>query len=124
MCFISGECRERSYQNRESWFEPYRQVILDKARKLSHAVLPSPHSELVLGMVIGVDDFHLLPKFKEALISTGVIHVVVVSGYNINIVFSVLSRMVGSMTGSKTDPVRWNPPRIAYTLSTPDNFFE
>jgi competence protein ComEC len=58
-------------------------------------VLPSPHSELVLGMVLGVDDLSMVPKFKEALRTTGTIHVVVVSGFNISLVSSLVSRIIG-----------------------------
>jgi competence protein ComEC len=73
-----------------------RAKIHNRARELCWRLLPSPHSELVLGMVIGVDDFHRLPQFKDMLISTGVIHVVVVSGFNINVVSELVGRLIGS----------------------------
>ncbi len=60
------------------------------------AVLPSPHSELLLGMAIGVDNFSKLPVFKDKLRACGVIHVVVVSGFNINLVSSLLLKFLGS----------------------------
>jgi competence protein ComEC len=58
--------------------------------------LPSPVSELLLGMTIGVDHFGNLPKFKNMLLKTGTIHVVVVSGYNISLVYSMVNIFLGS----------------------------
>ncbi len=58
--------------------------------------LPSPHSELLLGMTIGADYFYLVPKFKKMLRDTGTIHVVVVSGYNVSLVYNSLIRLLGS----------------------------
>src|SRR3989344_9310984 len=43
--------------------------------------LPSPHSELLLGMLLGIDDLKKTPRFNDVLKLTGTIHVVVVSGY-------------------------------------------
>lgn len=73
---------------------------LDKFRlkmiKLARKHLPSPHSELVLGMTVGVDRLYEVPKFKKMLRDTGTIHVVVVSGYNITLVYNAIIKMVGS----------------------------
>ncbi len=71
----------------------FRTVIVRKI----HSFLPSPHSELCLGMSLGVDLFHKLPQFKDALIVTGTIHVVVVSGYNIALVYTFAQRFFGSL---------------------------
>jgi competence protein ComEC len=62
----------------------------------AHKFLPSPHSELLLGMTIGYDDLRMVPDFKEALRDTGTIHVVVVSGFNISLVFGLVIRALGS----------------------------
>ena len=56
---------------------------------------PSPHSELLLGLTIGIDRLHKVPSFKQALIDTGTIHVVVVSGYNISLCFMLLYVLIG-----------------------------
>ncbi|OGC45488.1 hypothetical protein A2V49_02670 [candidate division WWE3 bacterium RBG_19FT_COMBO_34_6] len=58
--------------------------------------LYSPHSELALGMIVGLDLFDHLPIFSQVLRNTGTIHVVVVSGYNINLVFNLIIKLVGS----------------------------
>jgi competence protein ComEC len=58
--------------------------------------LPSPHSQLLLGMTLGIDDMSSVKKFKDTLISTGTIHVVVVSGFNINLVFDFAKKFFGS----------------------------
>lgn len=69
--------------------------IRDDARELSLKLLPSPHSELLLGITIGLDELDKVPVFSKALRSTGTIHVVVVSGYNISLVFNFIFVVVG-----------------------------
>jgi len=59
-------------------------------------VLPSPHSELVMGMVLGENQFKLIPTYNDILKRVGLVHVVVVSGYNISLVFALLMRLLGS----------------------------
>lgn len=77
----------------DSILENIRQVSSNIARKF----LPSPHSELLLGLTMGIDNLSRVPKFKEALVDTGTIHVVVVSGYNITLVFVSLTQIIGSV---------------------------
>ncbi len=60
-------------------------------------ILPSPHSELLAGMVLGLDELQSVPTFNDILVETGTIHVVVVSGFNIVIFFNFLQRIVGSI---------------------------
>ena len=57
---------------------------------------PSPHSELLLGMTVGLDRLSYVPSFKKALKQTGTIHVVVVSGFNISLVFNSIVKLLGS----------------------------
>ena len=57
---------------------------------------PSPHSELLLGMLIGLDRLGEVPYFSEALKNTSTIHVVVVSGFNIALVFGLITKLLGS----------------------------
>lgn len=64
--------------------------------KFTRKFLPSPHSELLLGMVLGVDEISKVPSFEEALRDTGTIHVVVVSGFNISLVFGMILKLFGS----------------------------
>ncbi len=48
-------------------------------------ILPEPHNALVLGLILGLK--RALPEgLREALILTGVSHIVVISGYNISII--------------------------------------
>jgi len=74
--------------------EPSRiqQIIINRVEE----ALPSPHSELLLGMTIGIDNLGRVKRFKEFLVTTGTIHVVVVSGFNINLVFEFIKKSVGS----------------------------
>ncbi len=74
------------------FFEPVKQHLSERARKF----LPSPHSELVLGMTIGLDDLSKSPRFKDALKRTGTIHVVVVSGFNMSLVAGYALKLFGS----------------------------
>jgi len=87
-----GGCEENPDQNKKGAFESLRQKISLQARK--H--LPSPQSELLLGMTIGLDELYKVPTFKKALRDTGTIHVVVVSGFNISLVFGLVIKLVGS----------------------------
>ena len=68
----------------------------DNYDKRIQEYLPSPHAELLLGMTIGADYLSRLDEFNDMLKESGTIHVAVVSGFNINLVFNFLIRMLGS----------------------------
>ncbi len=52
-------------------------------------VLPSPHSGLLTGLLIG--DTSRIPSYlNDALVKTGTIHIVAISGYNISIIIVLL----------------------------------
>lgn len=70
----------------------YRNRSADSIR----SILPSPHSELILGTVLGINDIKMNPTFNDVLVSTGTIHVVVVSGYNISLINSLIMSLIGS----------------------------
>ncbi len=74
------------------WSDEFKKSASYKVQE----VLPSPHSELVMGMVLGEDQFNLVPTYNDILKKVGLIHVVVVSGYNISLVFTLLMRILGS----------------------------
>lgn len=76
----------------ESSLEVFRVNVAENVRR--H--LPSPHSELLLGMVIGVDNLNKVPRFNDMLRETGTIHVVVVSGFNISLVFGLVLAVIGT----------------------------
>jgi len=75
------------------YIEKFRNNSVQKVRKL----YPSPHSELLLGVVLGIDELSTVPTFNDILIATGTIHVVVVSGYNINLLFSFVKSVLGGI---------------------------
>lgn len=81
----------------KSWAHNLREKSVERTQKF----LPSPHSELLLGMTVGIDLFAKLPQFQEMLLRTGTIHVVVVSGYNISLVYSLVEGFVGSFRDRK-----------------------
>lgn len=62
---------------------------------------PSPHSELLLGMLLGVDDLKNVPRFNDVLRTSGTIHVVVASGFNMSLVIIFSRRIVGSLYNRK-----------------------
>ncbi len=70
--------------------------IRERFKNIVEESLPSPSSELLLGMTIGMDELAQLPLFKQALKTTGTIHVVVVSGFNISLVFGMVTGLLGS----------------------------
>lgn len=74
-----------------SYFSPYYSKIKDTA----HKFLPSPHAELLLGVTFGIDELSRVSKFKDALKTTGTIHVVVVSGFNITLLFGIVLSFLG-----------------------------
>ncbi|OIP97676.1 hypothetical protein COT69_00280 [candidate division WWE3 bacterium CG09_land_8_20_14_0_10_39_24] len=62
--------------------------VRNRINELYAKNLPSPYAELLAGMTLGIKN--LPQNFSEALIKTGVIHVVVVSGFNVSLVISAL----------------------------------
>jgi competence protein ComEC len=74
--------------------------VLQKIRLASIDIVDknfsSPHSELLLGMLIGLDRLGEIPNFSESLRDTSTIHVVVVSGFNIALVFGLVTKVLGS----------------------------
>ena len=61
--------------------------------KFSHilnAILPYPHSELASGLLVGVQDG--FPKeLKQMFITTGTIHIVAVSGFNVTLIIKIFA---------------------------------
>src|SRR3989344_1775143 len=73
-----------------------RREISDKI----FAMLPQDEATLVVGSVLGVDQINA--SFRDKLIKTGTIHVVVVSGQNLMIVVGVLASLVDYIGRRKT----------------------
>ncbi len=78
-----------------SYSRVLNEIRYNVARKV-RGIIPSPHSELLLGLVLGLDDLHHTPRFNDVLVSTGTIHVVVVSGFNLSLVFMGIINLIGS----------------------------
>lgn len=76
--------------------------------------LPSPQSQLLSGVVLGVKS-NLSQEFKQNLINTGTLHVVVVSGYNIALVAG-LALSLSFLIGRKPASFLALLVIIAYTL--------
>lgn len=73
-------------------FHNIREWAIDK----TETSFPAPLSQLLLGMTLGVDKLKQTPAFHKMLQDTGTIHVVVVSGYNISLVFNIVIKLFGN----------------------------
>jgi len=89
---------EKGWKERQEIFTKSSKLNKFKAKTtyLARKNLPSPHSELLLGMTVGIDKLYEVPKFKKMLRDTGTIHVVVVSGYNVTLVYNTIVRFLGT----------------------------
>jgi len=98
-CFggkVCTEKRESQLLNSDKFLGKIVSDIRIKSTELARKNFPSPHSELLLGMVIGINDIDKVPSFEKALKESGTIHVVVVSGFNISLVFGLIIGVLGS----------------------------
>jgi|SaaInlStandDraft_6_1057023.scaffolds.fasta_scaffold48272_2 competence protein ComEC len=64
--------------------------LREQMTNIVYKYVESPHAELLLGTTLGINRLNDVPRFNDVLISTGTIHVVVVSGYNISLVINRL----------------------------------
>lgn len=90
------EPRDSVFVDRSRFPGNYIGKFRDSSAKLVRLYLPSPHSELLLGTVMGADELYKVSKFKEALKISGTIHVVVVSGFNISLIFGFVTNILGT----------------------------
>jgi competence protein ComEC len=90
------EPRDSAFVDRTRFPGNYIGEFRDTSAKLVRSYIPSPHSELLIGTVMGADELSKVPKFKEALKISGTIHVVVVSGFNISLIFGFVTNILGS----------------------------
>lgn len=75
-------------------FEPLRQWLLTNL----YLLFPSPHSDLIAGILLGVNNFD--PLFYEGLKVSGLVHVVVVSGYNVTVVSTMILTLLKQFSRS------------------------
>jgi len=78
-----------------------RMLLYEKVSSRVSKILPSPHSDLLLGLTLGFDDIGENRLFNSYLKKTGTLHVVVVSGFNISLVLSFIVRVVGNKYSRK-----------------------
>jgi competence protein ComEC len=74
-------------------FSNIRESLYLKLQK----IYPSPHAELLAGTVLGYNALNHVPTFNDILLRSGTIHVVVVSGFNIVLLFNFVERLLGSI---------------------------
>ncbi len=86
-----SEERGRSFLGIEDKVLKFRELSNKKIKQN----LPSPHSELLGGVLLGINDINNTPTFNDVVRDVGTVHVIVVSGYNINLVFAFVYRIIG-----------------------------
>ncbi|TSC92725.1 MAG: competence protein ComEC [Candidatus Berkelbacteria bacterium Licking1014_7] len=75
------------------WLFEILKIIRVKFENILSLLLPYPHSLLATGLLVGIDAN--FPKdLKQAFITTGTIHIVAISGFNITIVIKIFSDWV------------------------------
>jgi competence protein ComEC len=89
---IRGLTKEETSSLIQGKLKKFRTNVIEN----TYTYLPSPHSELLLGMVLGIDNLDKVPKFEEALKTSGTVHVVVVSGFNISLIFGLVIGVIGT----------------------------
>ena len=65
--------------------------------KASNTMLSEPLASLLNGILIGVEPV-ISMEYKEVLIKVGVIHIIVVSGYNISVLFSIATKALNAFS--------------------------
>lgn len=88
-----GQVKNESSNSISSSFEKSRSVFYARFRRY----FPSPHSEVLAGTVLGLNKLSTSPTFNDILLRSGTIHVVVVSGFNIVLLFSFVEKLLGSI---------------------------
>ncbi len=94
-----AQCSIRlSYQSRlkGDMQTPYIQAFRSYISKQVNIVLPETHAALFLGLTLGMDNIKSLDTFNDMLKKTGTIHVVVVSGFNITLIYKFITKLLGS----------------------------
>ncbi len=87
------QVKNESLNSISSSFEKSRSVFYARFRRY----FPSPHSEVLAGTVLGLNKLSTSPTFNDILLRSGTIHVVVVSGFNIVLLFSFVEKLLGSI---------------------------
>ena len=73
-------------------------MSLELVLVIINKLLPEPHASLLAGMLFGVKKT-MPPDFYDALIETGMLHVIALSGMNISIIVRVLFDTLGKILG-------------------------
>ena len=128
--YCQYKSRLYAYRNRELT-PPVLASLRNSFTRNIGKYMKSPYKELLLGYLLGLNDIKTLPRYNDMLITTGTIHVVVVSGFNISLVCGFIYSLFGNeLKLNKIIPaqtlaliyvalVGLNPPAIrAWVMST------
>ncbi len=73
-------------------------MMLTHIAEKINELLPEPHASLLLGMIFGIRTT-MPPDFYEALLTTGTIHMIALSGMNISIIIRLLFDSASPLLG-------------------------
>ncbi len=104
----------------EGWGSPLYAALLqvkDALRHSAQAIMPSPESALLNGILIG-DDNEMPDSVKTAFQRTGTSHIVAISGFNVSIVVALIVPLLSRWFGKRRAAAVALPTIALYTLLT------
>ena len=91
--------------------------VKDALRHSAQAIMPSPESALLNGILIG-DDNEMPDSIKTAFQRTGTAHIVAISGFNVSIVVALIVPLLSRWFGKRRAAAVALPAIALYTLLT------
>lgn len=99
---VKANCSDFKRVGRIGGIEGLRLKLNSRMSKLVEAYLKPPLSSLLLGMLIGSDEE--MPKsFSNIMQDVGLTHIVVVSGYNISLIYEAVRKFLSPLGRKWTD---------------------
>lgn len=92
-------------------------AIGDSLEQSINRVLPEPSASLAAGLVLGLKR-NISDQFKDDLATTGLTHIIALSGYNITIIITVLTNLLLTFTSRKRVLVIGTVIIIAFVILT------
>ena len=84
--------------NHGDWVVAHLIPVKNTIVKCFHRILPAPQADLLAGLNLGVKA-NIDPKFRDDLVTTGTIHMIALSGYNVTVVANALQSFFVDILG-------------------------
>lgn len=81
-----------------SWLVAHLMPVKDAIVASFHRVLPAREADLLAGLNLG-EKSDIDPNFRDALVTTGTIHIIALSGYNVTVVANALRDLFTDILG-------------------------